>query len=201
MDVSSSIVEKAERRPRLGRRGETLRQAVLDAAVSEIAEAGPNTASVQGVAARAGVHETSIYRRWKTRENLFQEALIACSRDAIPAPDTGSLRGDLVALVRLVAEFITSPLGHALLQGGVQASDDHIDAQRAFWASRRKVLMPIIDRAKQRGVIRPDVDARLVLELLAGPLQFRVLFTREELDPALAEQITDIVLSGITNMG
>ncbi|MGH3166186.1 MAG: TetR family transcriptional regulator, partial [Trebonia sp.] len=83
-----------EKRARLGKRGEALRRAVLDAAVLEIAEAGAEAASVQSVAARAGVHETSIYRRWKSRENLFLDAIIDRAQAVVPVPDTGSLRGD-----------------------------------------------------------------------------------------------------------
>jgi AcrR family transcriptional regulator len=170
---------------------------VLDAAVLEIAEAGADAASVQGVAARAGVHETSIYRRWRTRENLFLEAITARARAVVPIPDTGSLRGDLVALAESTAAFVSSPIGHALLRAGAQSSQDVAEAQRSFWRSRELALAPVIGRAVERGEAGPDVDARLILELIVAPLQFRVLMVREDLDPELPDRLADLVLNGI----
>lgn len=184
-------------RARLGKRGEALRRAVLDAAVLEIAEVGADAASVQSVAVRAGVHETSIYRRWKTRENLFLNAITDRAQAVVPVPDTGSLRGDLIALARTTAAFVSSPLGRALLRAGAQVSEDLADEQRAFWRSRELELAPVVGRAVARGEIGPDVDVRLVLELIVAPLQFRVLLVREELDPALPERLADLVLHGV----
>ena len=185
------------KRARLGKRGEALRRAVLDAAVLEIAEAGPEAASVQSVAARAGVHETSVYRRWKTRENLFLDAIIDRAQAVVPVPDTGSLRGDLIALGQTTAAFVSSSLGQALLRAGAQVPEELAEHQRAFWKSRELALAPVIRRAGERGEIGPDVDVRLVLEMIVAPLQFRVLLVREELDPSLPEQLADLVLNGI----
>lgn len=191
------LAASVEKRARLGKRGEALRRAVLDAAVLEIAEAGAEAASVQSVAARAGVHETSIYRRWRTRENLFLDAIIDRAQAVVPVPDTGSLRGDLIALARTTAAFVSSPLGQALLRAGAQVPEEMADEQRAFWKSRELALAPVIGRAVARGEIGPDVDVKLVLELIVAPLQFRVLLVRQELDPAFPEQLADIVLHGI----
>jgi AcrR family transcriptional regulator len=185
------------KRARLGKRGEALRRAVLKAAVLEIAEAGPDDASVQSVADRAGVHETSIYRRWKTRENLFLDAIIDHVQVAVPVPDTGSLRGDLIAIATSTATFVHSPLGQALLRAGAQVSADLAEEQRAFWRSRELALAPVIGRGVARGEVAPDVNVKLVLEALVAPLQFRVLLVREEPDPAQPEQLADLVLNGV----
>jgi AcrR family transcriptional regulator len=76
------------------RRGEHVRKTVLAAAFEELAANGFDGATVAGVAKRSGVHETTVYRRWVTRENLFVAALLERSADAIPAPDTGSTSCD-----------------------------------------------------------------------------------------------------------
>jgi AcrR family transcriptional regulator len=83
----------------------------LTAAFEELAENGFNGATVAGVAKRSGVHETTVYRRWITRENLFVAALLDRSADAISAPDTGTTRGDLLAIVRGVIAYVSSPDG------------------------------------------------------------------------------------------
>jgi hypothetical protein len=71
------------------RRGEYVRRAVLAAAWAELAEAGLARATVAGVARRSGVHETTIYRRWLTRENLLVDAMLTHSADVIPSPIPG----------------------------------------------------------------------------------------------------------------
>lgn len=194
---AKGLAAKAEKRVRLGKRGEALRRAVLDAAVLEIAEAGADSASVQSVADRAGVHETSIYRRWKTRESLFLDAIIDRAQSVVPVPDTGTLRGDLIALASTTAAFMSSPLGQALLRAGAQVSEDLAGEQRAFWKSRELALAPIMGRAVARGEVGADVDVKLVLEAIVAPLQFRVLLVREDLDPGLPGQLADLVLNGI----
>src|ERR1700689_429259 len=91
------------------RRGEHVRQTVLAAAFEELAANGFDGAPVAGVAKRSGVHETTVYRRWVTRENLLVAALLDRSAEAIPAADTGSTRGDLLAIVRDVIPYLPSP--------------------------------------------------------------------------------------------
>ena len=66
----------------------------MNAALEVLAESGPAGLSVSTVAARAGVHETSIYRRWGSRDRLMLDAMIERSAQIIPVPDTGSIRGE-----------------------------------------------------------------------------------------------------------
>src|ERR1700755_932726 len=97
------------------RRGEYVRRSVLAAAFDEVAENGVAAATIAGVAHRSGVHETTIYRRWATKEKLFADAMLSRSAQEIPTPDTGSLRDDLLAIVRAVIAYMTSPAGLAAL--------------------------------------------------------------------------------------
>src|SRR6201986_3085950 len=91
------------------RRGEHVRQTVLAAAFEELAANGFDGATVAGIAKRSGVHETTVYRRWVTRENLLVAALLERSADLIPTPDTGSTRRDLLAIARGVIAYMRSP--------------------------------------------------------------------------------------------
>src|ERR1700679_2736420 len=101
------------------RRGEHVRRTVLSAAFDELVANGFDRATVAGVTKRSGVHETTVYRRWVTRENLLVAALLDRSADAIPAPDTGSTRGDLLAIVRDVLSYGGSPAGTAILRAAM----------------------------------------------------------------------------------
>jgi AcrR family transcriptional regulator len=178
------------------RRGEHVRRTVLAAAFEELAESGVGEATIAGVARRSGVHETTIYRRWATKETLFVEAMLSRSAEEIPTPDTGSVRGDLVAVVRAVIAYVTSPPGLAALHVASLTCDDHHDARQAFWAGRIDALRPVVERGIARGELRRDTDAGLLLETLIAPLHGRLLLTGEPVDEQLGERIVDLVLDG-----
>ncbi len=179
------------------RRGEHVRQTVLAAAFEELAANGFDGATVAGVAKRSGVHETTVYRRWVTRENLLVAALLERSADAIPTPDTGSTRRDLLAIVRGIIAYVRSPEGRAVLRGATLPVDDtYADAREAFWARRLDALSPVVARGIERGDLRADIDARLLLEMLVAPIHGRLLLTGEPVDEALAEQLVDVVFNG-----
>ncbi|MGO8964999.1 MAG: TetR/AcrR family transcriptional regulator C-terminal ligand-binding domain-containing protein, partial [Mycobacterium sp.] len=179
------------------RRGEHVRQNVLAAALEELAANGFDGATVAGVAKRSGVHETTVYRRWVTRENLFVAALLERSADAIPAPDTGSTREDLLAMVRGVIAYARSAEGTAVLRAALLPVDDaYAGAREAFWARRLDALSPVVTRGIERGDVRADIDARLLLEMLVAPIHGRLLLTGEPVDDDFAQQLVDQALSG-----
>jgi AcrR family transcriptional regulator len=180
------------------RRGEHVRQTVLAAAFDELAENGVGVATVAGVARRSGVHETTIYRRWVTKEKLFVEALLSRSAEEIPTPDTGSVRGDLLAVVRAVIAYVTSPVGLAALHVAALTDEDNQEAREEFWAGRLDALRPVVERGIARGELRRDTDSALVLETLIAPLHGRLLLTGEPVDEQLGERLVDLVLNGVT---
>jgi AcrR family transcriptional regulator len=182
--------------PATHRRGEHVRRIVLAAAFDELAENGVGSATVAGVARRSGVHETTIYRRWMTREKLFVEAMLSRSAAEIPTPDTGSVRDDLVAVVRAVVAYATSPAGLAALHVATLTDYENQEAREAFWAGRLDALHPVVERGIARGELRPDTDARLLLETLIAPLHSRLLLTGEPVDERLGERVVDLVLDG-----
>jgi len=153
------------------------------------------------VAARAGVNETTIYRKWGTKEALLGDVLMTLSGERLVAPDTGSLRGDLVAVIRAVADFLRTPGGFALAYLGATAQDETSSALRdRFWADRFERAQVIFDRAVERGEI-PDADAgALAYETLIGTMHFRILARRRQLDDDIAERLIDLVLVGVVNL-
>jgi AcrR family transcriptional regulator len=179
------------------RRGEHVRRTVLAAAFEELVANGFDAATVAGVAKRSGVHETTVYRRWVTRENLFVAALLERSADAIPTPDTGSIKGDLLAIVREVLAYVGSPAGTAILRAATLPVDHvYADAREAFWARRLDTLAPVVSRGIERGELRAETDGRLLLEMLIAPIHGRLLLTGEPVDDDLAEQLVDLALNG-----
>jgi AcrR family transcriptional regulator len=180
------------------RRGEHVRQTVLAAAFDELAENGVGGATIAGVARRSGVHETTIYRRWITKEKLFVEALLSRSAEEIPTPDTGTVRGDLLAVVRAVITYVTSPVGLAALHVAALTDEENQEAREEFWGGRLEALRPVVERGIARGELRPDTDPALVLETVIAPLHGRLLLTGEPIDEELGERLVDLVLNGAT---
>jgi AcrR family transcriptional regulator len=182
------------------RRGEHVRRTVLSAAFDELVANGFDGATVAGVAKRSGVHETTVYRRWATRENLLVAALLDRSADAIPAPDTGSTRGDFLALVRDVIAYVRSPAGMALMRAAMLPVDDaYVGARQAFWARRLGALSPVATRGIERGDLRADIDTQLLLEMLVAPIHGRLLLSGGPIDDGFAERLVDQVLTGVAS--
>jgi AcrR family transcriptional regulator len=183
----------------LGRRGAAVRTAVLSAALAELLERGVNGVTIAAIAARAGVHETSVYRRWRTREDLIVDALTNLSAAEIPVPDTGSVRGDLVELARLVSAYLSMPLGRAVVAiAAFTVEDESIAEARAkLVASRLEAMRILIDRAIDRGELPVGTDARFALEMLVSPLHMRTFMTGEPLTDRLPEQVVDMILDGL----
>ncbi|MGF6886685.1 AcrR family transcriptional regulator [Nocardia sp. GAS34] len=181
---------------RTGGRSARVRGAVVESALHVLFELGPDQFTVAEVAARAGVHETSIYRRWRTRENLIVDAMLANTGEMIPTPDTGSVRGDLTALVRALAAFLAQPAGETFVRAAAMTVDDSdvAEARRTFWQSRLHLATAIVERGIERGELPPDTDAGLLLETVVAPLYLRILLTHEPIDGTFPERVVDLVL-------
>jgi AcrR family transcriptional regulator len=176
-----------------------VREAVRDATLALLVEKGYEGLSIAEVASRARIHETSIYRRWGTKPALVMDVLLTSANDQIPVPNTGSLRDDLVQLVRSVELALTSSLGVLAARFSVSLLEypEQAAARREYWRRRFERASVIFERARARGELTGQIDAVLVFELLVAPLFMRALVTGEPLKPALAASIVDVALHGI----
>ncbi|MFF7991576.1 TetR/AcrR family transcriptional regulator [Kitasatospora xanthocidica] len=155
--------------------------------------------SIADVAARAGVNETTVYRRWGSREKLVLDAMLTASDEGIPVPDTGAVRADLAAFARALAGYLATPLGRSVVRAAALSSDDPVLAEswQTFWRSRLAQAGVIVRRAAERGERPVDTDAGLALELLCAPLRTRALLGHRPLEPDLPERLADLVLEGL----
>ena len=186
-------------RRRTGGRSARVREAVLKATLHAVAEHGADAVSISEIARQAEVHETSIYRRWPTKEHLLLDALLDYSEAKLPIPNTGTLRDDLVAFATAVTAYLDSPLGRTLARSmAIAGDDDALAAGRAqFWKSRLDLASAMIARAKDRGEVPTDLDAATTLELVIAPLHFRALLTRQSTDEHDIAQLVDALLTGL----
>ena len=197
--VGSVSENRTAQRP--GGRSARVRRAVLDATLELLHTRGMDGLAVADVAARAGVHETSIYRRWRTREHLMVDALLEEAENLLPVPDTGSLREDLLAYATSLAAYLASPIGNAFDRALAATGDDPASRRTRdqYWDARYSRSSQMIIRAIDRGELPETTDPRLALEILVAPLHFKVVFTREPLDPALPARLVDVMLRGIAH--
>jgi AcrR family transcriptional regulator len=193
--------KEVRRRP--GGRSTQVRASVLAATLELLAEAGPSDLTIAEVALRAGVHETSIYRRWGTRERLVLEAMSELSVELIPVPDTGSLREDLTELGQELVRYVESPLGQALTRTMAMRNDDEqaTEVRAEFWNARYAECSTVVDRAVARREVPASIDGRLLLEVFIAPVHFRLLLSREAVTADFLEVLADVVVKGVSRAG
>jgi AcrR family transcriptional regulator len=189
--------------PARGRpRSEKARTAILAAAAGLLLDRGLAAVSMDAVAERAGVSKATIYRWWPTKESLALDALYAEWAAAGPPPrDTGSLRGDLLALLRPWARLASSrPYGRVIAALLTQVQTDPefaAEYQQRVVEPRRDQARAIVRRAAERGEIPPRTQVEVVLDLLYGPLYHRLLHGHARLSDKFVADVIDVVLNGI----
>lgn len=179
------------------RRGPALEEALLDAAWTELTERGYDELTIDGVAVRAGTSRAVLYRRWSNKQELVLAAVAhEVAKDVVVAPDTGSLRGDAVALLRqankvrvgLVVPLLTR-LGGFYQQTGSSLAD----LETLVRGRRDAALDQAIQRAIDRGEIEPDQVTERIARLPVDLFRYEVLMTLRPLPDEAIEEIVDTV--------
>ncbi|MFZ2044535.1 MAG: TetR/AcrR family transcriptional regulator [Trebonia sp.] len=178
------------------RRGAELEQAILDAAWEQLIAEGYEHFTLDTVAARARTSKPVLYRRWKTRDDLLRATVRHIGAASAPSiPDTGTLRGDLLALLanansttrNPVAALVSSMLGSYYNQTGPTPAE----LREAFLSQRGSAVEQVVNRAVERG----EVDqARLTPRIIALPFDlFRneMMMTLKPVPDHVLRQIVD----------
>ena len=166
--------------------------AVHVAAWELLEEVGFEQLQLPVVADRAQVNKTTVYRRWPTRVDLVADLMDSFTRINVADPDSGSFRGDLEALLGAIASALSSRAIRSVLRSGTEAAERDAqirEAQKAFWERRFELSGVIVERAIASGELPYGTDPRAVLEMAAGPVYFRALFTADPLDAPFLEDV------------
>ena len=186
---------------RAGRpRSERARLAVLEAAADLLIEGGLAAATIEAVAARAGVSKVTIYKWWPTRGSVAIDAYFHRFKETIEFADSGDLAADLTAQIALLVEAFRGQAGVVMAELiGLAQSDPVLAATlRQRWLEpRRAASAAVLRRAVERGQIRPDTDIAALLDQLYAPLYYRLTMGHEPLDRALAPTLVRTVLEGV----
>jgi AcrR family transcriptional regulator len=184
---------------------------ILRAALDLAEERGFDSLSVEGVAARAGVAKTTVYRRWPNVWAIVMEAFLAEVTRLAPIQARATARESLAASMRLLAQAYRGRPGKLLrpLLGRAQLEPDLREAVRTRWVEpRRQVARDVIRRGIEAGELRAGLDADVALDALYGPLYHRLLVPYEEaldqkrvydapLSDAYIDALVDTVFGGL----
>jgi AcrR family transcriptional regulator len=204
--AAGAAADPAGAAARRGRpRSQEADRAILAAAAALLAEGGFAALSIEEVAARAGVAKTTIYRRWNSRGVLALDAFLADFQSQQPPPDTGTLRGDLLAALRAWIRAVTRTSAGPILAGLIAESQRDPEFGVA-WRERvverlRAQHKLLLNRAIDRGEIPPDTDQEVVLDLLFGAAYHRLLQGHRPLTDVFARRVVDVIVAGVQQSG
>ena len=202
MSMPEQVERQVERKAGRPRSAESHR-AIIKAALELMAEEGFEAMSIEAIAARAGVGKTTIYRRWDSKADLVIDAIGSLQAE-IPVINSGNLRNDLLTMFGTAVQQESPSFFENMVFNMIGVLKTNPEIFQAFYS---RIIVPrlnqftaMIEQAKSRGELRPDIDPLIMVDLLAGPLFFRMLFTSliSTLPKDWAEQIIDAVLNGVS---
>ena len=177
------------------RRGAELEDAILDAAWEQLTAEGYEHFTIDTVTARARTSKPVIYRRWKTREDLLRATVRhRGAADLLPLPDTGTLRGDLLALLTYanstrnpMAALVSSMLGSFYNQTGPTPAE----LREAFFSQRGSVVEQVVNRAVERGEVDPARLTPRIIDLPFALFRHEMMMTLKPVPDHVLRQIVD----------
>ena len=176
------------------------RERVLTATLDLLTEAGLGGLTFDEVAKRSGVAKTTIYRHWPNRNTLIIDACLRMTDGDDEPPDTGSMEGDVKAILTNLAELLVTARWSSILPSIVDAAERDPEIAEVHSRLQRWHAAPLraaLERAALRGEIRPEVDLSAIAAALRGPLYFRRWFSRDPINDSFVNLIVRSVLAGV----
>jgi AcrR family transcriptional regulator len=181
-------------------RSERAHRAILQAANELLEKEGFAAVTVEAIAERAGVSKATIYRWWPNRAAVVMDGFLSIVASEVPFPHTGHAREDIRIHMRRLAEAFSGNLGStvaALIAEG-QADPELAEALRSRWLSvRRMEAREILELGIERGELREDLDPEVAVDVLYGPIYYRMLVGHAPLDEDFANTLADHVFAGL----
>ncbi|MCX5199661.1 TetR/AcrR family transcriptional regulator [Streptomyces sp. NBC_00249] len=180
---------------------EDVTEAIRAAVLAELAAVGFSRMSIEGVARRAGVGKTAVYRRWKSKLHLVLDLIGAFAADGLPVPSTGSLYGDVRALLEVMSHVLRHPVASAVIPDllvEAARNPEIAEAVRgALLDGQRRMAEGIVAEAVTRGELPPGLDPSKALDLALGPLYWRQVIIEDPVPPAYLDTLAHQVVAGL----
>lgn len=175
--------------------------ALTEAVLAELVERGYARLSMEGVARRAGAGKSALYRRWSGKQDMVLAVLAQMSVPLADVPDTGSLRGDVRALVSAVVGWLTESPTSRILPDLIAEATHTPELAEAIATTigepRRSLARPKLERAIARGELPADTDLEMAQDLMAGLIYWRMVARQAPVEPDYLDRVTDTVLRAL----
>lgn len=171
-----------------------IRARVMPAVLDELTRWGVERFSIEALAERNRLDVAMIYQYWGDRQHLIVDTAVRDPEGLRAATDTGSLRGDLLALARCIAEDVNTKVGrtfHRALVMDTRGYHDH-ETRMLFWQQRFAIIRGILDRARARGELRDGVQTMPGIQILTAPLYIRSIYSEDLIEDDYCVQIADL---------
>jgi AcrR family transcriptional regulator len=176
--------------------------AILQATLELLLDTGYRGLTMEQVRERAGVGKATLYRRYRSKQELVADAVRHLNQQ-IPAPDTGNVRDDMLAVAGAVLAAAARVRAATFMPRMLAESAGDPEMHAIFYenlvAPRRAVMATILRRGVERGELRSDLDVELAIDLLAGPWVYRLLIAGGVMPETSPERLVDLVLGGISS--
>ncbi|BCJ43995.1 TetR family transcriptional regulator [Actinoplanes ianthinogenes] len=175
--------------------------AIRNAVMSELAEVGYGRLSIEAVARRAGVGKTAIYRRWSNKLEMVLEIITEVAGRKVPLPDTGSFSGDLDLLMMIVSKAlqhrVASQIIPDLMAEAARNPQIAETLQRVLRTHQQSVGEKLVGQAIARGELPEDTDPEVAVDLILGPLYWRLAVSRQPMSDDYLEKLAASVLGSL----
>jgi AcrR family transcriptional regulator len=175
--------------------------AIRNAVMNELAEVGYGRLSIEAVARRAGVGKTAVYRRWNNKLEMVLEIVSDVAGRAVPMPDTGSFAGDLQLLMMIVSKALQHRIASQIIPDLMSEASRNPQIaetlQLALRTHQHAVGDKLVGQAVARGELPPDADPELAVDLILGPLYWRLAVSRNPITDDYLDKLTSGVLAAL----
>jgi AcrR family transcriptional regulator len=180
---------------------EDVTEAIRAAVFAELAAVGYGRMSMEGIARRAGVGKAAVYRRWRSKLPLVLDTVSNVAAGGLPVPDTGTLYGDVRAMLEVSARALRHPVAAQiipdLLAEAARSPELAAALRTALRDAQGGITAAVIRQAAARGELPSTADPDLALDLIAGPLYWRLAVMRGSCPPARLDALTAAVIAAL----
>ncbi|OKP83611.1 TetR family transcriptional regulator [Paenibacillus helianthi] len=173
---------------------------ILAASYDLLLEAGFGAVTVEKIAERAKVSKATIYKWWPNKAAVVLDGYLSAASARLPVPDTGSVQEDIRIHATNLAVFLCSREGRVITEliGEAQFDAGLAEANRTrFFAPRRQEARELLERGVARGELKKDLDVNYSIDLMYGPIFYRLLITGDMLNGEFVEKLLALAFEGI----
>jgi AcrR family transcriptional regulator len=191
-----ALVARSPGRPR----SEEARKAILESTLELLKQSGFADLSIESIASHAGVGKATVYRWWPNKGGLVMDAFVSVAEQELSFPPSGPVEKAIREQMKKWSSIFGGPLGRviAAVIGAGQSQPEMLEAFQNYYVEpRRREARELLKQAIKNGEIRSDLDPNLILDILYGPLYFRLLIQSGPLTLAFIDQVFEIVWPGL----